>query len=86
MSGRDPAHYAAMLAAPRCGAKTRSGAQCRSPAVHGARRCRMHGGRGSGPPLGNQNAYKHGHRARADRLREQRRAARALLARLDALS
>ena len=50
-----------MLASPRCGAKTRSGGACRSPAVHGRRRCRMHGGaRGSGAPKANQNARKHG--------------------------
>ena len=37
------------------------GASCRSPAVKGKRRCRMHGGaRGSGAPKGNQNAWKHG--------------------------
>ena len=30
--------------APRCGAKTRKGTPCRSPAVNGKRRCRMHGG------------------------------------------
>ncbi|HYS87985.1 MAG TPA: HGGxSTG domain-containing protein, partial [Bradyrhizobium sp.] len=33
-----------MLASPRCGAKIRSGGSCRSPAVRGKRRCRMHGG------------------------------------------
>lgn len=32
-----------------------------SPAVHGKTRCRMHGGAaGSGAPMGNQNALKHG--------------------------
>ena len=47
--------------APRCGAKTRKGTPCQSPAVNGKRRCRMHGGaKGSGAPLGNQNAFKHG--------------------------
>jgi hypothetical protein len=51
----------AMLASPRCGAKTRSGAPCKSPAVQGKRRCRMHGGaEGSGAPIGNKNALKHG--------------------------
>lgn len=30
--------------APRCCAKTRQGIECRSPAVSGKRRCRMHGG------------------------------------------
>jgi hypothetical protein len=46
--------------APRCGARTRGGSPCRSPAVKGKRRCRMHGGRGSGAPEGNRNALKHG--------------------------
>ena len=50
-----------MLASPRCGAKIRSGGSCRSPAVRGKRRCRMHGGApGSGAPRGNQNARQHG--------------------------
>jgi uncharacterized protein YjcR len=50
-----------MLASRRCGAKTRSGGACRSPAVHGKKRCRMHGGApGSGAPRPNQNARKHG--------------------------
>jgi hypothetical protein len=35
---------APMLSSPRCGARTRSGAPCRSPAVNGKERCRMHGG------------------------------------------
>ena len=51
----------AMLASPRCGAKIRSGGLCRSPAVRGKRRCRMHGGApGSGAPRANQNARRHG--------------------------
>jgi len=50
-----------MLASPRCGASTRSGGACRSPAVSGKTRCRMHGGAaGSGAPRGNRNARKHG--------------------------
>ena len=50
-----------MLASPRCGAKTRSGGACRSPAVHGRKRCRMHGGaQGSGAPRANRNARKNG--------------------------
>lgn len=54
-----------MLASLRCGAKTRSGGACRSPAVHGKKRCRMHGGaQGSGAPRANQNARKHGQFAR----------------------
>jgi hypothetical protein len=35
-------------AAPRCGARTRSGCPCRSPAMANGR-CRMHGGRSTGP-------------------------------------
>ena len=51
----------ATLASPWCGAKTRSGGACRSRAVRGKKRCRMHGGApGSGPPKGNRNARKHG--------------------------
>jgi hypothetical protein len=50
-----------MLASPRCSAKTRSGGACRSPAMFGKKRCRMHGGaRGSGAPRANQNARRHG--------------------------
>ncbi len=50
-----------MLASPRCGARTRPGGACRSPAVHGKTRCSMHGGAaGSGAPRGNGNARKHG--------------------------
>src|SRR5215472_14607218 len=44
---------------PRCGAKTRSGNPCRSPAMPNGR-CRMHGGLSPGAPKGNQNALKHG--------------------------
>jgi hypothetical protein len=46
----------------RCGAKTRSGALCKSAPVTGRRRCRMHGDAdGSGAPRGSKNGnYKHG--------------------------
>jgi hypothetical protein len=55
--------------AAQCGARTRSGTPCRSPAVTGRSRCRMHGGApGSGGPKGRRNGnYKHG-RYRGDRL------------------
>jgi len=50
-----------MLSSRRCGARTRSGKPCASPAVSGKKRCRMHGGAyGSGAPRGNKNALKHG--------------------------
>ena len=61
MTGAHPRNTGPMLSSQRCGAKTRSGKPCRSPAVSGKRRCRMHGGApGSGAPTGNQNALKHG--------------------------
>jgi hypothetical protein len=67
-----------MLTSPRCGAKTRTSGPCRSPAVSGKKRCRMHGGApGSGAPRANQNARKHGLFTR-DAIAE-RRQIRALL-------
>jgi hypothetical protein len=65
--------------ATRCGAKTRKGTPCQSPAVRGKRRCRMHGGApGSGAPSGKRNGnYRHGHfTAEAQ---EQRRQLRLLI-------
>lgn len=52
-----------LATAPRCLAKTRKGTACQAPAVRGAKRCRMHGGKGSGAPKGNRNAWKHGARS-----------------------
>jgi glucans biosynthesis protein len=49
-----------MNEAPRCGARTRVGTLCQSPAISGKSRCRMHGGKGSGAPKGNRNAVRHG--------------------------
>jgi len=50
-----------MVGSARCGALTRSGKPCKAPVVRGKKRCRMHGGAaGSGAPLGNKNALKHG--------------------------
>ncbi|MDR3420668.1 MAG: HGGxSTG domain-containing protein [Xanthobacteraceae bacterium] len=43
----------------RCGARTRSGSRCRSPAMPNGR-CRIHGGMSPGAPRGNKNALKHG--------------------------
>jgi len=61
MAGNHKRNTDPMRSSPRCGAKTRSGQSCRSPAVRGKKRCRMHGGaKGSGAPPGNQNALKHG--------------------------
>jgi uncharacterized protein YjcR len=49
-----------MQRAKRCGAKTRRGSSCQSPAMPNGR-CRMHGGKSPGAPKGNRNAWKHGH-------------------------
>jgi hypothetical protein len=56
-----PRNTEAMLSSRRCGATTRAGHPCLSPAVGGKNHCRMHGGAaGSGAPRGNRNALKHG--------------------------
>jgi len=78
MTGDSARNTGPMQASRRCGAKTRSGTACSSPAVHGKKRCRMHGGApGSGAPRGNENALKHGlYRKTAI---EERRQLRALI-------
>src|SRR5580693_4086948 len=49
-----------MLAAPRCGARTRRGTSCLAPAMRNGR-CRLHGGKSPGGPLGAANGrYRHG--------------------------
>jgi hypothetical protein len=48
------------LEAARCGARTRRGTACQSPAMPNGR-CRMHGGKSPGAPKGNRNAWNHGH-------------------------
>lgn len=60
MTGTHRRDTDSMHEAPRCGAKTRQGTPCQAPAITGKARCRMHGGRGSGAPLYNQNALKSG--------------------------
>lgn len=70
-------HYA-YFEAPRCGAKTRKGSPCESPAVNRKTRCRMHGGAdGSGAPKNNQNALKHG--ASTHEMKQLKRDIKALL-------
>jgi len=72
VKGNHERNTAAMLASPRCGARTRDGHACRSPAVRGKNRCRMHGGApGSGAPRKNRNAFKSGFYTREEI--EQRR-------------
>jgi hypothetical protein len=62
-----------MLSSPRCGARNRRGGFCRSPAVNGKGRCRMHGGApGSGAPRGNKNALKHGRFTREKKAERRR--------------
>ena len=69
--------------APRCGAKTRQGSSCQAPAMRNGR-CRMHGGKSTGAPKGNQNAFKHG-RYVADAI-EGRREISGLLRAMKALT
>jgi len=69
----DAAAVARMLASPRCGARTRSGAPCRAPAVAGKVRCRKHGAAaGSGGQAGNRNARKDGFYSAAEKARRRR--------------
>lgn len=61
MTGTHKRNITGLQEARRCCAKTRKGTPCMSPAVRHKERCRMHGGaKGSGAPLGNNNARKHG--------------------------
>jgi hypothetical protein len=69
-----------LQSARRCGARTRQGTPCRAPAIHGKHRCRMHGGRSTGPrtPEGLERSrrarWKHGRyskEAREARARER---------------
>jgi hypothetical protein len=89
MKGDHKRNTGPMLFSPRCGAMSRSGRPCKSPAVHGKRRCRMHGGAlGSGAPRNNKNALKHGRYTReaiAERahIRELVRQARKLLLQIE---
>ena len=62
-----------MHLSPRCGARTRNGTLCRSPAMTNGR-CRMHGGKSPGAPIGNINARKHGCYS-AEAIAERRRVA-----------
>ena len=55
----------------RCGAKTRSGGACQNPAIKGRGRCKLHGGRSTGPKTSAGRARvaaahtKHGRRSKA---------------------
>lgn len=43
-----------------CGAKTRNGGTCKKQALIGKTRCKLHGGKSTGAPKGNQNNLKSG--------------------------
>lgn len=64
----------------RCGAKTRSGAPCKNPAVNGKGRCRMHGGRSTGAKTPEGRArlsalhWKHGRSTTKAKAEAKRRA------------
>ena len=55
----------------RCGAKTRAGGACQNPAIGGRNRCKLHGGKSTGPrtPEGKARSIaahtKHGRRSKA---------------------
>ncbi|MGE0116453.1 MAG: HGGxSTG domain-containing protein [Dongiaceae bacterium] len=67
------AAVARMHESPRCGARTRSGAPCRAPAVAGKARCRKHGGAASsGGQPGNRNARKDGFYSAAEKAQRRR--------------
>jgi hypothetical protein len=83
MAGAHQRNVAAMQRAPRCGARTRAGGSCQAPSIAGAARCRKHGGKGSGAPLGNRNALKKGLHTAA--MRAQAREVRHFLARAKVL-
>ena len=68
-------------AAPRCGARTRRGTSCQSPAMSGKARCRIHGGKSPGAPRGERNGrYRTGYYSQEATM--ERRNMRALIRRM----
>jgi hypothetical protein len=68
-------HLMLAWSSPKCGAKTRRGHPCRSPAMPNGR-CRMHGGASPGAPKGPCNGmWRHGLRSAAAIERRRRKAA-----------
>ena len=49
-----------MMIMALCGAKNRSGEPCKKHALTGSKRCKLHGGKSTGAPKGNQNRNTHG--------------------------
>ncbi len=84
--GGNPLGNPGLNLAPRCGARTRKGCACRAPAMANGR-CRMHGGRSTGPRTPEGKAARtaahttHGHRAAPKRkvLRANRTLVRRIL-------
>src|SRR5690349_2235520 len=58
--------------APRCAARTRAGGACQRPAIHGRRRCRLHGGLSPGAPRGAKNGNFRNGNWSADAIEERR--------------
>ena len=86
-------HSKPFFGASRCGARNRKGTPCQLPAMHGRRRCRLHGGKSTGPktPAGRARIAQartiHGRysaKAKAERraYRQLVREARELLSRI----
>ncbi len=76
-NGNPPGDY---MSAPRCGARTRRGSSCQSPAMPNGR-CRLHGGKSTGPRTAEglercrRSTWKHGGRS-AEAIALRREAAR----------
>lgn len=74
----NPMHEAraALALHPRCGAHSRTtGLPCRNPSMANGR-CRMHGGKSPGAPMGRLHwNYRHGHAT--NKARQERRDARS---------
>jgi hypothetical protein len=79
------------MVAPRCGARTRRGTLCQCPAMRNRRRCRLHGGKSTGPRTAEglersrRAHWKHGAYSRDVRalLKNNRRRWREIVALLD---
>jgi hypothetical protein len=64
-----PMHKLPIHQSKRCGAHSRRTEKpCRNGAMKNGR-CRMHGGKATGAPRGNRNAWKHGHYSARERAR-----------------
>ena len=80
LNNNNPPFY--LTNAPRCGAKTRKGTPCKSPAMKNGR-CRMHGGKSTGPKTleglerSRRANWKHGYYSQE--ASEERRMLRQLL-------